>query len=241
MAEPTGLRPQDLRERVSRVFRYAQAGRCVSSIAHDANNLLGAALAGIDLLELTATFDDKTRGVVGQIGEALEGASALLSNLTSVVRKEEVERGRIDVAEFIKGALALKRHECRTARVALESDAGPEAGSLDIDRPRLVMAVVYLVTNALEAMEDADDRHIRVRACRSEGGVEIEVWNSGPVIPETIRERIFEPFYSTKAGDHLGLGLTLAREAARAHAGELRYEPNRGFVFRLPQATPATP
>ncbi|NIA16623.1 MAG: sensor histidine kinase, partial [Nitrospiraceae bacterium] len=52
--------------------------------------------------------------------------------------------------------------------------------------------------------------------------------------PEADRERIFEPFYTTKGSDHFGLGLSVARDAARLHKGDLVYNEERGFVMRLP-------
>ena len=99
----------------------------------------------------------------------------------------------------------------------------------------MVQALIYLVTNAVEAIADAAGRHIKVVAEDAGHAVEFVVWDSGGGVPEPLRESVFEPFFTTKDEDHLGLGLALARRVARLHDGGLCYEPERGFVMRLPK------
>ena len=98
--------------------------------------------------------------------------------------------------------------------------------------------------NAVEAMEGSDaPRRIQVRltaVAAPEAGVEVTIADTGPGVPEDVRERIFEPDFTTKSRG-TGLGLTLVRQAVAAHGGTVtaRARPEGGaeFVVRLPAGT----
>ena len=236
-----GIESPEVRERVCRLYRYGQVGRCVSSVTHDINNMLGAIQAYAELIELDQGLSEKSRRMLGKVTDSVQNCSGLISSLTAMARRERPGADFIEVAEFVDGILAIKRYDFQSARVQVETayDDGPP--SLVADRPQLASAFIYLLMNALEAVEEAADRRAAVRVVHTDSAVEIVVWNSGPLVPEPDRERIFEPFYTTKVGEHVGLGLTLARETARRHQGDLAYDPARGFVLRLPHDTDLSP
>lgn len=228
----------NLRARLPLFFRSGQVGRCVSSVTHDVNNYLGAILAYAELMQQDPELKDDPRRMLGNIVKSVQKCSDLLSTLTAVARKERPDVNVIDVPVFLGQILDLKRHECRVARVVLLLDCPEEMPSLMVDRPKLIMAVLYLLANALDALEGIEPRRITVTAAKSVECIEIGVRDTGPGIPEEQRDRIFEPFYSTKCGEHMGLGLALAREIAVYHGGSLAYDDARGFVLRLPLASP---
>jgi signal transduction histidine kinase len=105
---------------------------------------------------------------------------------------------------------------------------------VEADRRLLERAVVNLLENALQAVGDSGSIVVRVRRPGKEGRAEIEVEDSGPGIDPEVRERIFEPFFSTKTGGS-GLGLALVRKIAEDHGGGVGLEsaPEGGTRARL--------
>lgn len=234
MSDGMDLDSQDFRDRVALLFRYGQVGRCVSSVTHDVNNVLGAIQAYSELLDLDENLSDESRRMTMQIGEGVAKCSALLSTLTTVARKPEPDTAFVDVASFVDSVLDIKRYDFKVAHVPLEFVCDEGIQPMVVDQPQLVMAIIHLLMNALDAAEENERRYTRLRLRDVSDAVEFEMWNAGPPVPEADRERIFEPFYTTKGSDHFGLGLSVARDAARLHKGDLVYNEERGFVMRLP-------
>jgi C4-dicarboxylate-specific signal transduction histidine kinase len=229
-----------LRVRLSSVYRAGQVGRSVSSVAHDVNNYLGAIQAYAELIEQDPSLTDEARRMMGNIIKSVQKCSSLISALTAVARKEHPDVNVVFVPEFLEQTLDLKRHEFRSVHVGLELKCAEQLPSLVVDRPKLMMALLYLLANALEAVEGVEKHRVAVTASTAGECLEIAVKDTAPEIPKTVREQMFDPFYSTKSEDHLGLGLTLAREAAQFHGGDLGYDGQRGFVMSLPLASRLT-
>ncbi len=105
----------------------------------------------------------------------------------------------------------------------------------------LGQALVNLVVNAADALRDRPGARLCVRTRRLDGHALIEVQDNGPGVPADLRERIFEPFFSTKGAGGNGLGLWISAEIARLHGGELTLTeaPAGGSIFRL--SLPLTP
>jgi signal transduction histidine kinase len=228
------IHSEEMRESIARLFRAGQVGQCVNSVAHDVNNYLGAVFAYVDLLQLDAALSSESQRMLGQISDAVQKCSTLISSLTSIARKEKPDVCVIDAPRFLEQTVELRRHDFKTDQVSVEVIIDKDIPSLVLDLPRMRLAILYLLTNALEAVQGSAVRRVRVQAHRKGDAVEIVIWNSGPAVPEGDQERMFEPFFTTKGVSHMGLGLTLARETARFHDGDLAYDATRGFVMRLP-------
>lgn len=230
------LKSNEVLTALKQLYRYAQVGRCVSSVTHDVNNLLGAVLAYAELVQLDTQLSDESRRMLGEVMEAARRCSSLVNNLTSVARKERLDITLIEPAALVTHILDLRRYDLKVARISLEEEYEKGIPSLVVLKPRLEQAIIYLMSNAVEALENSAERRVRVQLKAREGWVDIEVWNSGPPVPESDREAIFLPFFSAKGGGHLGLGLHLAQEIVKLHEGNLIYDPSRGFVIELPRA-----
>jgi signal transduction histidine kinase len=113
--------------------------------------------------------------------------------------------------------------------VELALDLPPGLPAVEGDRRLLERAVLNLVENALQAVGERGKIHVRTRATDSR--VEVEVEDSGPGLDEEMRDRIFEPFFSTKTGGS-GLGLALVKKTAQDHGGGVRLESPAGGHMR---------
>ena len=228
--------------RAQSLFRYGQVGMCVNSVTHDINNYLGAVLAYADLVALEGdTLSPDAQRMLSQISEAVQKSSAMLQTLTTIARKPRPDSSLIDPAALVARVLDLRRYDFRSARIDLELKTAERICSLVVDIPALQMALLYLLTNGLEAAQDSPSPRLVVTVCPSESpgtGIDIQFKDSGPAIPDAIKEKMFDPFFTTKDTLHTGLGLTLARETARAHGGDLVYDEIKGLVLHLPSKTP---
>ena len=101
---------------------------------------------------------------------------------------------------------------------------------------RLQQVLLNLLSNAADAAEQSSDRRIRIVASRHDGKVLIDVRDYGPGVPDSVRERIFDPFYSTKGvGKGLGLGLSISYNIIKDFGGQLTVSnpPGGGALFQI--------
>lgn len=231
--EPGACVSRDV-EQLRVIYRYAQVGKCVSSVTHDINNLLGAISAYAELISLDETASEESRRMLREIIAGVGRSSALVNTLTSVARRERRDPAVISAAQLVDHVLDLRRYDIKTARIRLATNYAPGMPSIVCYRAQLELALIYLITNAIEALEAAARRDLHVSVRQSGRDAEIAIWNSGPPIETAIQERMFEPFFTTKGPGHPGLGLGLAREIVAEHGGQLEYQEERGFVITLP-------
>ena len=237
MSGPIDLNSDDARARLTRLFRHAQVGRSVSSVTHDLNNYLGAIMAYAELAGMDKGISADTARMLGEVVTAVKKSSGLVAGLTDVARKEKPDVRIMDPAQLIERVLDLRRYDLRVANVTLTTDYAPNLPLLSINLPRLQLALMCLVSNAIEAMDGTERKKLSVNADKSDDGVSIALKDSGAPIPEELSEQIFTPFYTTRGVDHLGLGLSVARATVEDHGGTLEYDPGNGFVIALPLRT----
>lgn len=237
MGGPIDLSSDDARGRLDRVFRHAQVGRSVSSVTHDLNNYLGAIMAYAELVGMDAGLGADSARMLGEVVNAVKKSSALVASLTDVARKEKPDVRIMDPAQLAERVLDLRRYDLRVANIALETRYADGLPLLSINLPRLQLALMYLVSNAIEALDGRERKKLTVTVCKTADGVAIAFADNAGPIDEAVRAAMFDAFYTTKGVDHLGLGLTLAREAVTGHGGTLEYAPETGFTIALPTRT----
>jgi len=237
MDDRIDLNSDDARERLLRVFRHAQVGRSVSSVTHDVNNYLGAIMAYAELAGMDPGIGPDTARMLGEVCNAVRKSSVLVASLTDVARKEKPDVRIMDPAQLAERVLDLRRYDLRVASVALDTRYDEKLPLLTINLPRLQLALMYLVSNAIEALDGQERKKLSVSIRKTDAGVEIALKDSAGAIEEETRATMFEPFYTTKPLDHLGLGLPIARATVEDHGGSLVYAPETGFTISLPTRT----
>jgi signal transduction histidine kinase len=227
------LGPPEMRARLEALYRHAQVGRCVNGVAHDINNFLGAALAYAELVSLDANLSTESKRMLGEVVKGVGACSQLVSTLTGVARKDAPNVVLIEPGELLHAAVRLVNYEFKARRVKLEVATPPGLQAIICDAPKIELALLYLLFNALEESEAQGRAAVRA-AVRAEGdAVSFTVQCDGPPMPPEACERLFTPGYTKRSGAHLGLGLVLARRHAELHQGTLEYVPETGFVLRL--------
>jgi signal transduction histidine kinase len=139
--------------------------------------------------------------------------------------------GSVDIRQPISDTLKLLRGQLEQSRTAVHFIADDDAPFVTIDDSQLKQLFLNIFQNALEAMGQGGELSIRVARTQSGGTswVLIEVADTGPGMPESVKSHIFEPFFTTKPTGS-GLGLAICRSIVDAHRGSIRVENHRGHV-----------
>lgn len=219
--------------------RFSNVGYLVASVNHELNQ----PLASIRLLAET-TMELATHGQVDEVQQNLRSMHQICGRLTDVTSKlaafpvrENAPVRTLGLRAVIDEALELL--QSRFAQTPCEVQGLREEVYAKAHEEQVLHVVVNLVNNAIDAMAAQDSRVIRFACVVGIGTLTLTISDNGPGIPADIHGRLFHPFFSTKpAGQGLGLGLALSRDALRAMGGDLKarngYSSGAFFDITLP-------
>jgi signal transduction histidine kinase len=231
-------------ESLRQSLRLAAAGEMAAALAHEVNQPLTAlvtygracehmlAQAPADMTQLTQT--------VGKISEQAQRVGAIVKRLRDFLRSGTMNLERLAPGDFLAAMRTAFAAEAKTDGIVLMVKVEP-------DLPRVLELEIVLrnlIANALDAIRETRPvrREIRLEATIVEGGfVRLSVIDSGPGIPPMMRERLFQPF-STSKSHGMGLGLAISRAIVKAHGGRLWAEPTEfgSLHLTLPTLTGET-
>ncbi len=240
---------------LQRSKRLAGLGEMAAGIAHEIRNPLAAIQLYADMLveDLAALFE-KPDGVhdVGpqldtaeKIASAVAGLNAIVGDVLSFSREIKPNWGEIDVASLLDRAIESHRPAIAAAQVLvrrLDREAAPGDRIARVDAAMVVQALINLIRNAVDAMEQqgADQPRVLSLDVRRDGEqVVLLVRDSGPGIASVDIDRIFNPFFTTRSTG-TGLGLAIVHRIIDAHGGTIGAFNDGGAVFevRLPAVRP---
>jgi signal transduction histidine kinase len=188
----------------------------------------------LDLGRLAAALDE----LVGIVVEGLDRTRRLVGDLRDFAAPPRGAVAEVDLRAGIESTLQLMRYAMRQAGARVEAELAGGVARVPGDARALNQVLLNLLKNATEAVEGAGGV-VGVRLRQEGDRVVIEVRDDGPGIPAANRERLFEPFFSTKeAGRGTGLGLSICRRIVSEHGGSIAVESSEGngtaFTVRLP-------
>jgi signal transduction histidine kinase len=232
-----------LQEALARAERMAAVGEMAASVAHQVGTPLNLVSGYVQMIR----EDPHTQPVVRQ---RLEIVETQLSQVTRILRsmldeaRQPSPRVPTGVSVVVDRACTIARP--RLARSGVQLDVRIDDGlpAVDANAPQLELALLSLVTNALDAMPAGGT--LSIRGSATEAGVRLDVSDSGPGIAADLLPHLFEPWVTTKPVGHgTGLGLGIVREVVRAHGGEIHAanQPAGGAIFTidLPRSKAAVP
>jgi two-component system sensor histidine kinase DctS len=180
------------------------------------------------------------RRALEQARQQAQRAGQIIKSVHEFVKKSEPVRETVAIDSVVDGVRALIELQTRQAYVALNIELPPDLPPVLADRLMLEQVLLNLTRNGIEAMaEVAPERRIlRITAAADAVQVAVSVIDQGHGIPLDVAERLFSPFFSTKA-EGMGMGLSICRTAIEFHGGTLTHAPNPGggtvFTFSLPR------
>jgi two-component system NtrC family sensor kinase len=222
-------------EQVVRSAKLVAVGKLAAGVAHEINNpLTGILTYAEELLEDAAADDPKRADYEVIVRETLR-CRAIVRNLLDFARQTGPSFTRARLCQVVEDAVKLVRKQASFRNVQIETRCPGDLPELNADPRKLQQVLLNLLVNASEAMPAGGT--VRIEASLEPDGrrVVLSVADTGSGIPAEIRERIFEPFYSTKEGRTDGLGLAISWNIVEQHGGviELDSEVGRGTTFRI--------
>jgi two-component system C4-dicarboxylate transport sensor histidine kinase DctB len=200
--------------------KLAVIGQLSAGITHELNQPLAAlrTLSGNTLKFLDRGRLDTVRSNLQTIDQMAERMGHITGELKRFARKSTGQQQAVAIRGAIANALFLMEQRIRRDRVEICMNLGEEELRARCDQNRLEQVLVNLIGNAVDAVGELAQgaRRVELNARRDGDQVVLQVADNGPGLPQQVRERLFEPFLTTKApGVGLGLGLTISASIVR--------------------------
>ena len=230
-----------LAEQLLQQEKLAAVGQLVSGVAHELNNPLAGVMAFSQLLLASpAARDAEARSAAETIHREAQRAAKIVSHLLTFARQQPAERTETDLNALVADTLELRRHALRSHGIEVAVALDPALPHSWADGFQLQQVLLNLLVNAEQALAAwSGPRRITVRTARVGDQLELTVADTGPGIALEKRDRIFNPFFTTKpVGQGTGLGLSISDGIVREHGGRIRVESQPGegatFVVEIP-------
>lgn len=236
--EVSGLREELRRKNVElrRRERLAALGEMAAGLAHEIRNPLGGIALYASMLAAESAAGPKVQTAAGRISQAVRSLERLVSDILDFAQEHRVEKQACRLGEVLSAVEESVQPWMEEHGAAVEIDDELREMAVFCDPLRMRQVLLNLVMNGLQAAGRGG--HVRVSAATKPArGVQLEVWDDGPGIPADKLDRIFNPFFTTRAAG-TGLGLAIVHRIVEAHGGTVhagnRPEGGARFVVRLP-------
>lgn len=240
LAERGLLAEAERRLQLQEALRHAQKlealGHLTGSVAHDFNNILMVVQSSASLLARMASQGKPIENPLSAMRRAVDTGSKLTRQLLAFARRQPLKIERCSIGELLRELEPLLA-SASGSRVCLSVAAEPNLPAVEVDVAELELALMNLVANARDAMEEGGSTRITAeqRTVSEARFVVITVQDTGPGIPEGLRDRVMEPFFTTKPpGKGTGLGLSQVRAFAEQSGGQVTVDStSQGACIRI--------
>jgi PAS domain S-box-containing protein len=216
--------------------RLAAVGAMAAGIAHEIKNPLQSIRGTAQVLARETSLPKQKKGLAQMMMEEIDRLNGLVNNFLLFARPREPILIEGDLNHLIDKTIELVRNQGIPAD-AIQFEPAAELPPVRFDPEQMKQVLLNLIANAIEAGREAAPVCVQTRVAGN--FVTIDVRDRGPGIPESERDKIFTPFYSTKASG-TGLGLAISRKIVESHHGRIEFEnlADGGCCFTV--ALPAT-
>lgn len=234
-----------LEQQLIRAGKLKALGELTAGIAHEIKNPLASIKGAAEAIADEVPEDSPRRKLVQIQEKELNRLGQTLDRFLSFARPSSFMASRIDLSELVKHVLDLVEPQARKSAIEVVAEPASVPLFVNGDRDQLTQVLVNLVLNACDAMPRGGQVRMSLRSetVGASAYRAIDVIDTGPGIPTESRDRVFDPFFSTKEGG-TGLGLSISANIVDGHGGLIRIEngPNDvGSVVSilLPEHLPA--
>jgi two-component system sensor histidine kinase HydH len=243
---------QALAHKAQMAEKLAAVGTLTAGLSHEIRNPLNAALLQLTVLErriqrLAGDLHGPLLEPLVLVKDEIRRLDHILEDFLQFARPREFIPRPVDLATVVSRVLDLLGGEAERRAIRLEREVTAEPGAARVagEEERLRQVLVNLMLNAVEATPAGGLVRVRCQPEPAEpgrgergGGVAVMIEDTGPGVPAAGRDRIFEPFYTTKASGS-GLGLSIVHAIVSQHGGTISVESAPGggarFLLRLPR------
>jgi two-component system sensor histidine kinase DctS len=231
-------------EKLQASSKLATMGEISSVLAHELNQPLAAissyTTGALNMIERAGDADPSLlRRALEQASAQAQRAGQIIRSVHDFVRQRGSERQPVAVGQVIEGIRALVELQAKRHFVVVETRIEADLPPVLADRVMIEQVLLNLTRNGIEAMAETEParRILRIEAVRAGASLEVRVADQGHGIPPDVAERLYSPFFSTKA-EGMGMGLSICRTAVEFHGGALAHRANADggtvFSFTLP-------
>jgi signal transduction histidine kinase/iron only hydrogenase large subunit-like protein len=233
---------RDVHRHIINTEKLASMGQMAAGVAHELNNPLSTILLYTHILNKKLAGREDLDHDLKLVAEESERCKKIVGNLLDFARQSRVHMESVDVSDLVRQAVdgSAATMEPNTAHeVRFEIDVQPGLQA-DLDRDQMTQVLVNLVKNGAEAMEGRSGA-VRVSAADGEQNrVHFAVSDEGNGIPQSARDKVFQPFFTTKSiGKGTGLGLPISYGIVKMHQGTIWFDSETGqgttFHIELPK------
>jgi signal transduction histidine kinase/HD-like signal output (HDOD) protein len=229
--------------------RLAAASTVARKVAHEVNNPLGIIKNYIRILGLKLSSEDPAQEELRIISEELNRVANIVRKLSDFSEPEVTQTEPVDVNALLSDLIKITRESLMSNfKVNVQVKLEPSLPTIFSEKNGLKQVFINLIKNAVEAMPQGGNLYIQTRhisnafqdqlkhdVADASDSVEITIRDEGPGIPDSIRSRLFEPFVTSKSGEHTGLGLSVAHNIVKELKGAITCESSKttGTVFTI--------
>lgn len=243
-AESTNAERLSMLQQLRHADRLATMGRLAGSVAHELGTPLNVVMGHANRIAEGSQAPDQTKESAATIHRQVKRMEGTIRDILGFVRKTPGEEEDIDLVTVTKTVRSLLRPLAKRRQIEIEMASGSDPLYIRGSEGRLEQAVSNLVTNALDASSDGGRVTLTLtreaRTSRTGGEAQpvvvLRVRDEGAGVPDEVRERLFEPFFTSKPpGYGTGLGLWLADGIVNEHGGSIEVETTleRGACFAI--------
>jgi two-component system nitrogen regulation sensor histidine kinase GlnL len=223
-----------LEESMRRMERFSGLGPLVAGLHHEINNPLSALLLHVRLLEerLQGQADEEVSETLRIITTEVKRIAGVLRSFRDYAHLETLDCRATDLVGLARQTVELVRPQAEQQRVHIRVEAAENLPAVHADAARLGQVLLNLVLNALDEMPHGGSLIVQIQHS-TDDEVALLVTDTGCGIPENIRPRIFDPYFTTKI-DGSGMGLAFCDKIVREHGGRIDVTTNKtGTTFRV--------
>jgi nitrogen-specific signal transduction histidine kinase/ActR/RegA family two-component response regulator len=232
--------------------RMESTGQLAGGVAHEFNNILTAVLALAEFSARALPLDSAARRDIEALREQATKGAKLVRHLLAFSRRQLLRTESTHLAPVLQELEPLLQRLI-SERIIIATDIAEDTRAVEIDRAQIELVLLELVSNAADAMTEGGTLDIEIRSVELDHHqslprghyVRMTLRDNGAGVDPAIRDRVFEPFFSTKGEGHPGLGLAMVEGVVSQHGGAIGMEsiPGEGttVTLLLPASRRVTP
>ncbi len=228
------------REMLLQSEKMAVMGKLAADVAHSIRNPMTSIKMRLFSLERSLELTQTQQDDLEVVSEEMRRLDNIVRNFLEFSRPPKLKMRKVNISEILDMTFQLLAHRLERENVEVERPHRYTLPEIEADPELLKEVVVNLMVNALDAMKDGGKIRITGEEAVAEEigrAVLIRISDTGPGIPESIQEKVFEPFFSTK-DEGTGLGLAIAKRIIEEHRGRIMLQSEEGegasFTIILP-------
>ena len=225
---------RNLEKQLADAEHLATLGELCAGLAHEIKNPLAGIKGAIDVIRDSTPVADKHQDILSDVIHAVERIDKIVRDLLNYAKPKPPSHTSIDLPELVQRIAAIARTTSKHGSIPIQVCQLAPVPEFTGDETQLEQVLLNLLLNAQNAMPSGGHIEIVLDYDRDDAAVKMEVRDDGPGIPESIRKKIFQPFFTTRT-DGAGLGLAVCLKNVQYHGGtiEVHSEAGKGTTFSI--------